>query len=69
MAKGSHTSWPDYLPAPRLCDVCGERVTLKQSSRMAWDENLKRGFVVHSACERFRVKIMVEATGSPVCAA
>jgi hypothetical protein len=53
--------WADYIDRPPTCAVCGLRVTLKQSSRMAWDENLKHGYVVHTACESFRVKVMVEA--------
>ena len=65
----TESRWADYVPRPPTCDVCGERVTLKQSSRMAWDENLKRGFVVHSRCEGFKVRVMVEAAEPPVCAA
>ena len=60
--KARESRWADYVDRPPTCAVCGLRVSLGVSSRQHWNADTQSGFVVHSACERVKVKIMVEAT-------
>jgi len=55
MARGSHVTWGGW--EPRLCYVCGERVTLKQSGGSSYgDPAAPSPRTWHAACASGRRK-------------
>ena len=61
MASPSRTEWPDYAVRPVMCHECGTRVILKDSWECFYDVRARQGFVRHTRCRPYRVRVVVEA--------
>lgn len=61
MAQASRTEWPDYAVRPVMCSECGTRVILKSNWRCSYNVRARNGRIWHTACDPFRVRVVVEA--------